>query len=99
MTPLPWASISAAAIWRSEEHTSELQSRRDLVCRLLLEKKNDLERAGRMLEAAQSRLITAGTITRTIVAVLSSQDDRLLFVIEAGNPAAARRLFSLSLLP
>src|SRR2546421_1120617 len=25
--------------WRSEEHTSELQSRSDLVCRLLLEKK------------------------------------------------------------
>src|SRR5690349_23075974 len=28
---------------RSEEHTSELQSRRDLVCRLLLEKKNIIE--------------------------------------------------------
>src|SRR5690349_24260716 len=27
--------------FRSEEHTSELQSRRDLVCRLLLEKKKD----------------------------------------------------------
>src|SRR5690349_22864754 len=27
------------AVGRSEEHTSELQSRRDLVCRLLLEKK------------------------------------------------------------
>src|SRR5690349_23215760 len=27
---------------RSEEHTSELQSRRDLVCRLLLEKKSIL---------------------------------------------------------
>src|SRR5206468_12871004 len=27
---------------RSEEHTSELQSRSDLVCRLLLEKKNTL---------------------------------------------------------
>src|SRR5204862_7636086 len=27
---------------RSEEHTSELQSRRDLVCRLLLENKNKL---------------------------------------------------------
>src|SRR5438874_3744565 len=26
-------------VGRSEEHTSELQSRRDLVCRLLLEKK------------------------------------------------------------
>src|SRR5690349_24148514 len=27
---------------RSEEHTSELQSRRDLVCRLLLEKKKNM---------------------------------------------------------
>src|SRR6478672_13661050 len=30
---------SAPAPYRSEEHTSELQSRSDLVCRLLLEKK------------------------------------------------------------
>src|SRR5699024_12713573 len=29
-----------SVIFRSEEHTSELQSRFDLVCRLLLEKKN-----------------------------------------------------------
>src|SRR5690349_22651078 len=29
---------------RSEEHTSELQSRRDLVCRLLLEKKKKKQR-------------------------------------------------------
>src|SRR5690349_24252535 len=29
---------------RSEEHTSELQSRRDLVCRLLLEKKKNKNR-------------------------------------------------------
>src|SRR5947199_3429642 len=28
--------------WRSEEHTSELQSLRHLVCRLLLEKKNKI---------------------------------------------------------
>src|SRR2546422_7634149 len=28
-------------LWRSEEHTSELQSRLHLVCRLLLEKKNN----------------------------------------------------------
>src|SRR5206468_10937078 len=28
-------------VWRSEEHTSELQSRSDLVCRLLLEKKKN----------------------------------------------------------
>src|SRR5438874_5574989 len=32
---------SKITILRSEEHTSELQSRRDLVCRLLLEKKNN----------------------------------------------------------
>src|SRR2546426_8167194 len=32
----------AGAYWRSEEHTSELQSPCNLVCRLLLEKKNDL---------------------------------------------------------
>src|SRR3712207_7499335 len=32
---------------RSEEHTSELQSRQYLVCRLLLEKKNNLKSAGK----------------------------------------------------
>src|SRR5690349_24157021 len=31
--------VSGVCRRRSEEHTSELQSRRDLVCRLLLEKK------------------------------------------------------------
>src|SRR5207249_7959783 len=31
-------STTAALVFRSEEHTSELQSRFDLVCRLLLEK-------------------------------------------------------------
>src|SRR6266536_5417400 len=39
-----WRSVPARSAWpvrraRSEEHTSELQSRVDLVCRLLLEKK------------------------------------------------------------
>src|SRR2546430_6748870 len=32
------------AVQRSEEHTSELQSQSNLVCRLLLEKKNDHQR-------------------------------------------------------
>src|SRR5438034_2606615 len=35
----PQAGRSARACLRSEEHTSELQSHSDLVCRLLLEKK------------------------------------------------------------
>src|SRR5699024_12072312 len=36
----PLTSGSSCTFVRSEEHTSELQSRFDLVCRLLLEKKN-----------------------------------------------------------
>src|SRR5690606_39661752 len=34
------AAMAADPTLRSEEHTSELQSRENLVCRLLLEKKN-----------------------------------------------------------
>src|SRR2546421_5522888 len=37
---------SSAPSCRSEEHTSELQSRSDLVCRLLLEKKKRKHMAG-----------------------------------------------------
>src|SRR5690349_24163655 len=36
------AELLADLQQRSEEHTSELQSRRDLVCRLLLEKKKEI---------------------------------------------------------
>src|SRR5438270_10629465 len=41
-------AISGQSILRSEEHTSELQSQSNLVCRLLLEKKkqNTTQRAG-----------------------------------------------------
>src|SRR5690606_39691979 len=34
-----WVKYSIVMVERSEEHTSELQSRENLVCRLLLEKK------------------------------------------------------------
>src|SRR2546429_3766248 len=43
--PRFWAYLTAvfgASMWRSEEHTSELQSRLHLVCRLLLEKKKNV---------------------------------------------------------
>src|SRR5206468_5084109 len=36
------SSCCSCSTSRSEEHTSELQSRSDLVCRLLLEKKNTI---------------------------------------------------------
>src|SRR2546421_9366252 len=44
---------------RSEEHTSELQSRSDLVCRLLLEKKN---RAGSRTTGTSRGVATAAPI-------------------------------------
>src|SRR5688572_31105153 len=36
-------SLTSGPIGRSEEHTSELQSQSNLVCRLLLEKKNKIK--------------------------------------------------------
>src|SRR5574340_310604 len=41
-SPRPTSRAAGSAIRRSEEHTSELQSPKDLVCRLLLEKKKKL---------------------------------------------------------
>src|SRR3712207_9016840 len=39
--PVNWATPDGRLSCRSEEHTSELQSRQYLVCRLLLEKKKN----------------------------------------------------------
>src|SRR5947207_11772184 len=38
-------SLAWGSVVRSEEHTSELQSHSDLVCRLLLEKKKKIEKS------------------------------------------------------
>src|SRR2546430_8798327 len=38
------SSVRTTKSWRSEEHTSELQSQSNLVCRLLLEKKKKDQR-------------------------------------------------------
>src|SRR2546422_8617074 len=50
------APSAHSLVGRSEEHTSELQSRLHLVCRLLLEKKKDRQHAGadRVLDLAQA---------------------------------------------
>src|SRR5437588_6303423 len=40
----PYTAWHLSYVARSEEHTSELQSHSDLVCRLLLEKKKKTER-------------------------------------------------------
>src|SRR5690606_41649406 len=46
-------SARGDAAARSEEHTSELQSRENLVCRLLLEKKKNQQQSTRTLEVRQ----------------------------------------------
>src|SRR5690349_22757996 len=46
---------------RSEEHTSELQSRRDLVCRLLLEKKKPF--LGIRISSSGLRYAAAGGVS------------------------------------
>src|SRR5438067_10712893 len=46
---------------RSEEHTSELQSRFDLVCRLLLEKKK--KKAGRLVFLFLGEMLTASAMS------------------------------------
>src|SRR2546426_8675616 len=55
----------APAEWRSEEHTSELQSPCNLVCRLLLEKKNDRV-ASLMDNITISQQQTTSVIMRTV---------------------------------
>src|SRR5438874_3449233 len=47
---------------RSEEHTSELQSRRDLVCRLLLEKKNKTKNTTILKNKETRHKIIIGTL-------------------------------------
>src|SRR5436309_5745856 len=55
-----WTFAPGTAPWRrtsrnrSEEHTSELQSREKLVCRLLLEKKNEDDRKAQPKEVSQT---------------------------------------------
>src|SRR5271170_8478794 len=56
--PWPFAQLPSA---RSEEHTSELQSRVDLVCRLLLEKKKKTKNTRQLNKKTQKK--TLKTIT------------------------------------
>src|SRR5699024_11631100 len=60
---------------RSEEHTSELQSRFDLVCRLLLEKKNVyLVKDGIYKTHAISTMVLNGITCRRLLKLFKEQD-------------------------
>src|SRR2546430_6486012 len=51
---------------RSEEHTSELQSQSNLVCRLLLEKKKRLTRETNKLTTCQSHYICFSSLSSSL---------------------------------
>src|SRR6202047_5512874 len=56
-----WSRRSFGFGFRSEEHTSELQSPYDLVCRLLLEKKNYTQQTSRRRSAGWVEIFTRWT--------------------------------------
>jgi len=59
----------------------------------------ELKRAVRMLEAAQTRMQGSATVTRTLTAGLSREDGRLICLVEATSLEWARRLVSVAQLP
>src|SRR5690606_37260998 len=64
--PVPdgWSLLAGSAHKRSEEHTSELQSRENLVCRLLLEKKKKHESSTDKLHNLRARRILQAMVEK-----------------------------------
>src|SRR3712207_8850833 len=85
-------AVSPAAKARSEEHTSELQSRQYLVCRLLLEKTNTKRRPG----STDSYLHTPRLVSPSSVAFSPSPVARLFRDCAAQTASAVRVCITLS---
>src|SRR5256885_695011 len=77
------ASASVWARHRSEEHTSELQSPCNLVCRLLLEKKKDIkDECSRLLEASTMKSRRGFAIQRLMNAMRQAHADGWFIVFD-----------------
>src|SRR6202521_4289234 len=85
---------SQAEDGRSEEHTSELQSPQNLVCRLLLEKKK-----GKYCMRTLSRDVAASAATFLITSLLSVSTPNTFFVLFFFffNDTATTEIYTLSL--
>src|ERR1039458_1939597 len=92
---LQTAEVTAAGA-RSEEHTSELQSLRHLVCRLLLEKKKLHARERRPTTTVITRTDACSTCCATVVL---SPDARAVQLerVQSACPPAPRSHFFLTL--
>src|SRR3712207_7175420 len=83
---------------RSEEHTSELQSRQYLVCRLLLEKNIRQRTSDRLLKSVSKRISsllrtvdTMGRIERDMFLVLFEESDHAVPTRAAGRTFGKQR--------
>src|SRR5437899_4925546 len=63
--PAPSSCLDLVQRYRSEEHTSELQSLRHLVCRLLLEKKKKTRANNKTMSKPHTRLTAYHDTTLT----------------------------------
>src|SRR6266478_4821066 len=79
--------------WRSEEHTSELQSQSNLVCRLLLEKKNGNTRSLRKEQVEISGPRTACGALRSCGCKSASPECPVFFL----HAPATTEIYTLSL--
>src|SRR5215469_5907845 len=78
---------------RSEEHTSELQSRRDLVCRLLLEKKKKQVKRRLQCQKKKKKFNTP-IASVTVLTLTSTGNIRFFFFF---NETATTEIYTLSL--
>ena len=86
-----WEALAATTISLMPIYLTEVH--------LATASEHELERAVRMLGAAITRMPESTTAARAILAGHSRDDGRLVCLIEAASPEAARRLVSLALLP
>src|SRR5215510_7992286 len=91
-----WRGAGAPVLLsRSEEHTSELQSRGHLVCRLLLEKKKNISRHERLRHYRRSHRQLAPTHVRRRRLCFLQSDMNLHFFFF--NDTATTEIYTLSL--
>src|SRR2546430_9739110 len=84
-----WGGTSSGS-FRSEEHTSELQSQSNLVCRLLLEKKKEVDEHRRAPEI-QARVDACPELKVADEYVLHRHHTRQLDAIMSGHTSPVQR--------
>src|SRR5215203_5801688 len=84
-------AITGSAGKRSEEHTSELQSRQYLVCRLLLEKKNNQHLPGVLPQRVAVAVLLAARLDRLLLPF------RCSLCVFFFNDTATTEIYTLSL--